>query len=118
MYVLGGDGGGASGAAGSDARRTTLPCEVDRLGLGDERARLRIVLREGKNRQLRKMLGGMGIAVLALRRTRFGSVGLEGLSPGDAERLSGAEVAALLAAADANRAGAKKRSTCHGIPPA
>lgn len=82
----------------------TLPCVVDRLVLGDQRARLRIVLREGKNRQIRKMLGGQGYRVVALTRVGFGPVALEGLSPGQAKQLTSDEVAALLKAADATRA--------------
>ena len=81
----------------------TLPCVVERLVSRPDqalRARLRIILREGKNRQIRKMLGGQGITVVELTRVRFGPVGLEGLSPGGVECLSPTEVAALLRAAD------------------
>jgi 23S rRNA pseudouridine2605 synthase len=69
----------------------TAPAEVRRLG-GRE---LEIVLREGRNRQLRRMAEAIGNEVVALRRVRFGPLELGGLSEGAARRLSAAEVARL-----------------------
>jgi 23S rRNA pseudouridine2605 synthase len=69
----------------------TAPAGVRRLG---ERE-LEIVLREGRNRQVRRMATAVGNDVLALRRVRFGPIALGGLAEGDARRLSDDEVAAL-----------------------
>jgi len=81
---------------------TTRPCVVERLELGgdaggpDSSALLRFVLREGKNRQIRKMLGALGHAVKDLKRVRFGTVELGGLAPGGVEALRSEEVKKLL----------------------
>jgi len=78
----------------------TARAEVRRLG---ER-RVEIVLREGRNRQLRRMAEAVGNRVTALRRVRFGQVALGGLPEGAARRLSAGEVAEL-AGAGSRRAG-------------
>jgi pseudouridine synthase len=67
------------------------PAKVRRLG---ERE-VEIVLREGRNRQVRRMAEAIGNEVVALRRVRFGPIGLGGLHEGKARRLSADEVAAL-----------------------
>ena len=69
----------------------TAPAEVRRLG---ERE-IEIVLREGRNRQVRRMAEAVGNDVVALRRVRFGSIELGDLAAGEARRLSTAEVAPL-----------------------
>lgn len=69
----------------------TAPAEVRRLG---ERE-IEVVLREGRNRQLRRMTEKIGNEVVALRRVRFGPVELGGLPEGGSRRLSADEVASL-----------------------
>jgi len=69
----------------------TAPAEVRRLG---ERE-VEIVLREGRNRQVRRMAEAVGNEVLALRRVRFGPIELGRLAEGTARRLSAEEVASL-----------------------
>jgi pseudouridine synthase len=72
---------------------TTLPCRIER----EARERvLRFELREGKNRQIRKMLGSFGYDVSSLHRVAFGPIELGALSPGELSRLSEEEVKALL----------------------
>ncbi len=64
-----------------DGRRT-LPCLIERIGRPGSRPRYRIVLREGRNRQVRRMLATLGIKVLRLTRRSFGGLSLGRLEPG------------------------------------
>lgn len=54
-----------------------------------------IVLREGRNRQVRRMLEAVGNEVVALRRVGFGPLSLGGLKEGAARRLTEAEINSL-----------------------
>lgn len=56
---------------------------------------LRIVLAEGKNREIRRMLAKLGHKVLHLRRTAIGPVELKQLAQGKSRRLTKGELTAL-----------------------
>ena len=58
--------------------RPTKPCRVERLGS----TQFRIILTEGRNRQIRRMCQGLGYRVLTLHRVRIMHVTLDGLVPG------------------------------------
>ena len=64
-------------------------------GRGRRRAIVRIVLHEGRKRQVKRMLAAVGHPVLALHRDSFGPVSLGGLPRGSWRELSADEVAAL-----------------------
>jgi 23S rRNA pseudouridine2605 synthase len=67
------------------------------LELTDETAWLEIVLDEGKNRHIRRMLSACGVNVLRLIRVSIGPLKLGKLKPGEIRELSEKEVAALTA---------------------
>ena len=66
---------------------------------------LRVVLAEGKNREVRRMLAKLGHKVMRLRRVAVGPVQLDRLPKGKSRKLSLPEVEALRKAAE----GGKKR---------
>lgn len=76
---------------------------VDAGGSGTNRW-FKVVLREGRNREVRRLWESQGIAVSRLIRVRFGPIALpRGLSPGRYEYLGRDECAALLEAAGLDR---------------
>ncbi|MBO0684130.1 MAG: pseudouridine synthase, partial [Candidatus Dormibacteraeota bacterium] len=77
----------------------TQPAQVELLGAGGGLARLRIVISEGRNRQLRRMLQAVGHPVRELQRTAFGPVRLGRLRPGGVRRLRPTELVSLRHAA-------------------
>lgn len=79
----------------------TAPCTAVQESRG--RATIvRLVLHEGRKRQVRRMLAALGAPVLALHRVRFGPVELGALAPGAVRAATAAEQAALLRAAGTN----------------
>jgi 23S rRNA pseudouridine2605 synthase len=77
---------------------------------------LRIVLNEGKNREIRRMLARLGHKVLHLRRIALGPVQLKALAPGKARRLTALELKALRQASsgrdtETRRQGDKEKAT-------
>ena len=57
----------------------TLPCEVRVVAPRT----VEIVLREGRNRQIRRMLDAVGYRVVDLHRVEIMGIGLGGLRPGE-----------------------------------
>ena len=74
--------------------KRTRPCVVSRHGQQE----FRIVLTEGRNRQIRRMCQALGYKVIALNRTRIMHITLQGLPVGRWKHLSDQERAQLLAA--------------------
>ena len=79
-----------------DGRRT-LPADVLLVNKGrrDHKGVLIITIREGRNRQVRRMLEAVGHPVQSLRRIRFGPLSDRGLRPGEWRELTDAEVEKL-----------------------
>ncbi len=69
----------------------TAPAKVRRLG----KREVEIVLREGRNRQVRRMAEAVGNRVVSLRRVRFGPIALADLPEGASRLLSGEEISRL-----------------------
>jgi pseudouridine synthase len=88
-----------------DGRRT-LPADVRllnaRRGGGD--GVLRITIREGRNRQVRRMCEAVGHPVRSLTRTRIGPITDRRLAPGEWRELRADEITALRSAAAAREA--------------
>ncbi len=79
---------------------------VRRLGRRGESTFLEIVLAEGKNREIRRMLAKLGHKVMQLRRVAIGPVQLGRLRSGKARRLRVEELAALQRIAKRSEKGA------------
>lgn len=78
-----------SGVALEDG--VTAPARVRRLG----RARIELVLHEGRNRQVRRMCDAVGHPVRRLHRSGYAGLDLKGLEVGAWRELGAAEVEAL-----------------------
>jgi 23S rRNA pseudouridine2605 synthase len=90
--------------------------EVRTLRSGQKNAWLEIVLDEGKNRHLRRLLAALGVGVLRLVRVAIGPVQLGTLPKGAFRQLTAAEVAALSKGASPAGSGGRTRSTARPRP--
>ncbi|WP_035990263.1 pseudouridine synthase [Leptolyngbya sp. KIOST-1] len=77
--------------------RPTRPARVEVTAQGRNHTQLEVVLQEGRNRQIRRVVQALGYRVLDLHRTAVGSVRLGNLNVGTHRALSSAEIEALLA---------------------
>lgn len=75
--------------------------KVDRLDIKTQHAKstlLEMVLSEGRNREIRRLLARVGHKVLRLRRIGLGGLKMRGLKPGESRRLTSGEVEQLRSA--------------------
>ena len=77
--------------------RKTAPCEIHVVQRQEGRCVLEIILREGRNRQIRKMCEQVGLEVPRLKRIAIGQVKLGGLKSGAWRELTKEEVHRLQA---------------------
>ncbi|MGP1608276.1 MAG: pseudouridine synthase [Clostridium sp.] len=68
----------------------TKPAKIKMLGVNAEKqtSRFKIVIHEGKNRQVRKMSKAVGLKVLALHRNRIGNLDVQKIRQGEYIELS------------------------------
>ena len=78
--------------------RKTAPAEVRVLTKQPNRVVMEIVIREGRNRQVRRMCEAVGLEVARLKRTAFGPLKLGMLKPGTCRELTAEELRAIRAA--------------------
>ncbi|MBA2341284.1 MAG: rRNA pseudouridine synthase [Pyrinomonadaceae bacterium] len=104
-----------------DGRRIrTAPAQVNKVSETRTNAWYEVVLKEGRNQQIRRMFDAVGHSVLKLRRVAIGSLRDERLAPGKWRMLSASEVAQLKSGKIGKRIGnagsvaAKKRAAGHG----
>lgn len=71
-----------TGLALSDGK--TLPATVAVLN----NHAFRIILKEGRNRQIRRMCGAIGLTVEQLKRIRIGNIHLADMQPGDSRKIT------------------------------
>lgn len=73
----------------------TAPAEARIVETGEGSAVVELVIREGRKRQVRRMLSAVGHPVLELRRVEYGPILLGALAEGEVRALTADEVAAL-----------------------
>lgn len=73
----------------------TQPCSVDKIRRTGSNTWFELTLREGRNRQVRRMCAAVGYPVVRLKRIRLGFLELGNLAPGAYRQLNRAEVARL-----------------------
>jgi len=71
------------------------PCKIYLLKITNGNAILKIKIREGKKKQIRKMGEYIGHFVLKLRRTQLGPISLKGMKPGEYRYLNKEEIRSL-----------------------
>ena len=78
-----------------DEGQALLPVDVEAKTAENGNTLLRMVLRQGVNRQIRRMCRDLGLTILRLRRVAQGPLALGSLRPGAARALAPGEVAGL-----------------------
>lgn len=80
-----------------DGEYTTKPAKVKILKIDEEKniSRIQITIHEGKNRQVRKMCEAVGKKVLALHRSKIGSIDVKDLKLGQWRYLTEKEIQKL-----------------------
>ena len=76
----------------------TQPAVINVVTDEPERTVLEMTIREGKNREIRRMCEAVGLDVIRLRRNAMGAVKLGMLQPGEYRELTKSELNALRAA--------------------
>jgi len=90
----------------------TAPCSVEVIESAPRGATLRIVMREGRKRQIREVGSRIGLPVLKIKRVRIGSLRLGTLKAGEWRFLTEAEVRDVRRKAQP----ARRRTTQTSIP--
>ena len=70
----------------------TKKCKAHIVETNREYTKVEMVLREGKNREIRKMFAAIGREVMLLKRTKVGELSLRGIDRGSFRKLTPAEV--------------------------
>ncbi|MCD8205907.1 MAG: rRNA pseudouridine synthase [Clostridia bacterium] len=76
--------------------KLTKKCKANIIETNKEYTKVKIVLKEGKNHEVRKMFKAIGHEVILLKRTKIGELTLSGLDRGQYRKLTREEVNYLL----------------------
>ena len=87
------------------------PSSVRLVDARPDRGQLEVTMREGRKREVRRMLSAVGLPVVRLVRVRIGAVSLGAMPPGSVRELEADEVVAL------TREVAKAERRAAGTPP-
>ncbi|MBP5427387.1 MAG: rRNA pseudouridine synthase [Clostridiales bacterium] len=79
-----------------DDEYKTLPARIKILQKNKDTTRVKIVIREGKNRQIRKMFKNIGHKVLLLERVQIGNIKINDLKKGEFRYLSKQEAYGII----------------------
>lgn len=77
-----------------DGKRTRR-CKIRKVSIKKRTAKYRIVLCEGRKRQIRRMFDSLGSGIITLERIRIGPLSIRGIKKGEYRELSSNEVLAL-----------------------
>ncbi|MCX7044686.1 MAG: pseudouridine synthase [Candidatus Sumerlaeota bacterium] len=73
----------------------TQPTQISAIDIEPDRSRFNIILREGRQHQIRRMCEAVGLHVIRLRRLRIGPLNASGMKPGEVRDLTPHELRAL-----------------------
>jgi pseudouridine synthase len=94
----------------------TAPAEIRKVEVTGSNAWFEVILREGRNQQIRRMFDLIGHSVVKLRRARIGFLRDDNLRPGECRLLSEVEVSRLMGQERKKRPGQESavRVASHG----
>jgi 23S rRNA pseudouridine2605 synthase len=95
----------------------TAPAQIVKTDETKTNAWFEVILREGRNQQIRRMFDAIGHSVIKLRRVRIGPVNAEGILIGQWRHLTPAEVKRLKGESGA-KGGGRKGQPAGGVRPA
>ena len=78
--------------SGTEDMRRHAASSIELIHRDSDRTRLKIVLAEGRNRQIRRMMAKLGHPVKKLRRIKIGPLTLKGMQPGQWRDLTQGEI--------------------------
>lgn len=88
--------------------KATSPAEVEVVEIKDKSTVLKIIIHEGRNRQVKRMCEAVGHPVLRLKRTAVGKLTLGNLQPGEWKYLSTQEIILVRGNKNGNQTGKRK----------
>lgn len=75
--------------------RKTMPCSITLLGKTRRNSTLKVILREGRKRQIRRMFDMVNHKVIRLLRVSTGPLNIRGMKPGEKRPLTSKEIKTL-----------------------